>query len=52
MGLTWGTLIVGAIAVFGVPTAVVLLNRWKPKVGWWFLATLIAAVVFRAITLA
>lgn len=45
MALNWGTLIAGGIVIFGVPTAVIFLNRWRRNLGWWLLAALIALIV-------
>jgi hypothetical protein len=45
MALTWGTLVAGGFVVFGVPTAVILLNRRKRNAGWWLLAAFVALII-------
>lgn len=45
MALTWGTLVAGAIVVFGLPMAVILLNRRKQNAGWWLLAAFVVLIV-------
>jgi len=34
MALTWTTILAGAAVGFGMPTAVILLNRWRRHAGW------------------
>jgi hypothetical protein len=43
--MTWGILILGAVAVFGLPIAVILLNRWHRNAGWWLVSGLVALVI-------
>ncbi|QGP78110.1 hypothetical protein [Sphingobium sp. CAP-1] len=31
--------------MIGLPTAVIFLNRWKPRLGWWLLGSVVALVV-------
>ena len=45
MALTWGTLIAGAFVVIGLPTLVILLNRWKRNAGWWLLVAFLALII-------
>ena len=35
-----------ALAIMiGLPVAAILLNRWKPRTGWWLLGGVIAFVI-------
>lgn len=45
MALTWTTLAVGFAAVFGLPIAVLLLNRKWRNSGWWLLYGIGALVI-------
>jgi len=45
MALTWGTLIAGMVVLFGLPIAIILLNRRKPNAGWWLLLGAVALVI-------
>jgi hypothetical protein len=45
MGLTRGSLIVFVVVALGLPTAVLLLNRWKRYAGWWLLAAFVALII-------
>jgi len=45
MALNWETLIAGALVIFGVPTAVIFLNRRRRNAGWWLLAAVIGFVI-------
>jgi hypothetical protein len=45
MALTWGTLVFGAVVVFGLPIAVILMNRRKRNAGWWLLAAFVALII-------
>ena len=45
MALSWGTLLAGALIVFGFPAAVILLNRRKRNIGWWLLSGLVAFII-------
>lgn len=45
MALTWGTIIAGFALVFGLPVAVLLLNRVWRHSGWWLLAGLIGLII-------
>ena len=45
MALTWGSLLGGVAAIFGLPLAVVWLNlRWR-NTGWWLLLAFMALVI-------
>ncbi len=44
MALTWGTIIAGFALVFGLPIAVLLLNRWRYS-GWCLLVGLIGLII-------
>lgn len=45
MALTWATLLAGTVVGFGLPLAVLLLNRSKRNAGWWLLAAFVAIIV-------
>jgi len=45
MALTWGTLIGGIAILFGLPIAVILLNRRKRNAAWWLLVAAVAFVI-------
>lgn len=45
MTLTWTILIVGGMIFFGLPIAIVTLNRQKRNAGWWLFAGLIGFAV-------
>lgn len=38
-------LIVAVAIMIGLPIAVIFLNRWKPRLGWWLLGGVVALVV-------
>ena len=38
-------LIAAVALMIGLPTAVIFLNRWKPRLGWWLLGSVVALVV-------
>jgi hypothetical protein len=45
MALTWATIIAGFALVFGLPIAVLLLNRRWRYSGWWLLVGLIGLII-------
>ena len=45
MQLSGSAFIIGTILVVSVPIAVVWLNSWRPKAGWWFLTAIAGFIV-------
>lgn len=45
MALTWGTLIAGAVLIFGLPLAIFVFNRRKRNAGWWLLFGVVAFMI-------
>ncbi|WP_295560765.1 hypothetical protein [uncultured Sphingomonas sp.] len=45
MALTWGTLIVGAAVIFGLPLATFWLNVRRRNAGWWLLTAVISLLI-------
>lgn len=38
--------LMAALAIMiGLPIAIILLNRWKPRSGWWLLGCVIAFII-------
>lgn len=35
----------GVAIMVGLAVAVILLNKWRPKAGWWLLAVVVAFVI-------
>jgi hypothetical protein len=45
MPLTGFELVIGAAILIGLPIAFFLLNRWRPRAGWWMLAAVLFFVI-------
>jgi hypothetical protein len=45
MALTWGTLIIGATVICGLPLAIFWLNVRRRNAGWWLLIAVISLLI-------
>ena len=45
MPLNFADFLIGSAIVIGLPVAVILMNRWRPRTGRWLIAAVVGFVV-------